>query len=301
MREKRRYAKILPNPTKNQRDEMKTKTYPLRRSFLLATLASTFLLPAVQAAELIEEEEDYHAVCQEVLDKINATPDFFERVAKEGDAYVLLESPFKREDVKRIPKYSYLATVNLVDALFILGMANMSVNADNECKDYQNNPEPCDKNLSLGLPQFAESATQRHADRLEPADGLFYTTRSNLFGDPEVRERVVGHIPKQKVMGRGHPRPIFFPTRLDGIPIMADTWPMWNDFSAEYVFGRIPVDMQGKTYSMAVFLKTNPFNTEESEWDNKAFADRVYLSRLSYKKGSMGIVEYITCKIQQLH
>ena len=126
---------------------MKTTIQPLRRSFLLATLASTFLLPVVQAAELVKEEEGYHAVCQEVLDKINATPDFFERVAKEGDAYVLLESPFKREDVKRIPKYSYLATVNLVDALFILGRANMYFNAYDECKDYPNNPEPCDKKL----------------------------------------------------------------------------------------------------------------------------------------------------------
>ena len=293
--------KILPNPTKNQRKEMKTKTHPLRRSILLATLASTFLLPAVQAAELIEEEEDYHAVCQEVLDKINATPDFFERVAKEGDVYVLLESPFKREDVKRIPKYSYLATVNLVDALFILGRANMYFNAYDECKDYPNNPEPCDKKLPLGMPQFADPATKRHAAYLEAENSLFYTTRTNLFGDPEVQERVVGHIPKQKAKEDEHPQSIFFPTRLDGVPIMADTWPMWDDFSAEYEFGRIPVDIQGKTYSMSVYMNTNPFNVSESKWDKKTFANQVYLYHFSYRKGSMGIIKYSTCKIQQLH
>ena len=100
----------MPNPTKNQRNEMKTKTYPLRRSFLLATLASTFLLPAVQAAKLVEEEEEegYHAVCQEVLDKINATPDFFPVWIKKAILIFSIIPPSSGRKYRKSPLMSFI-------------------------------------------------------------------------------------------------------------------------------------------------------------------------------------------------
>ena len=62
-------------------------------------------------------------------------------------------------------------------------------------------PEPCDKNLSLGLPQFAESAIWHHAAYPKAGNSLRYTTRINFFGVQEVRERVARHIHKQKARG----------------------------------------------------------------------------------------------------
>ena len=41
-------------------------------------------------------EEEGKRVCHEVMNTINATPDFFDKVMQKGDAYILFESPFKR-------------------------------------------------------------------------------------------------------------------------------------------------------------------------------------------------------------
>ena len=71
-------------------------------------------------------------------------------------------------------------------------------------------PEPCDKNLSPGLPQFAESAIRRHAAYPKAGNSLCYTTRINFFGVPEVRERVARHIHKQKARGDEYPQSIIF-------------------------------------------------------------------------------------------
>ena len=55
--------------------------------------------------------------CWELIRIIKKTPDFFEKAHKKGDAYIMLESPFKREEISDIPPNYFLAAANVTDAL----------------------------------------------------------------------------------------------------------------------------------------------------------------------------------------
>ena len=92
---------------RNQRDEMKTTTQPLRRCILLTIITLTVLPSIAQTAVLVKDYQKENGdgdspICREILDTINATPDFFERATHEGYAYILYHSPFKRAEINSL-------------------------------------------------------------------------------------------------------------------------------------------------------------------------------------------------------
>ena len=202
-------ASALPaNPTRNQRDEMKTKTYPLRRSFLLATLASTFLLPTAQAAKLvtdhIRDSESYTPVCQKILDTIHATPDFFPRLDKEGYPYILYHSPFKRQEIQKIPAYVVFPLILESRALSAQHVSYTMTQYGDECKNYPENAKACDKVLAERM----ERMLKIHDDDLWFKDsvvnypkGFAYKTATNLLNDPAIEEYLVGALGYGKTFG----------------------------------------------------------------------------------------------------
>ena len=175
---------------------MKTTTRPLRRSFLLATLASTFLLPAVQAAELVEGKR--YEVCHRVLDKINATPDFFSRLDKEGYAYILFHSPFKRQDIQKLPVRITYPLILEKQALSVQSVSYRLMQHAKECQNYPENAEACDK-------YFADRMGGGSKDRgagnqwvrdsfFDNPQGFAYKTTSNLLSSSKIEETAVGMV-----------------------------------------------------------------------------------------------------------
>ena len=195
---------------RNQRDEMKTTIQPLHRSFLLATLASTFLLPAAQAAKLVTDHidimdsEHYAPVCQKILDTIHATPDFFPRLDKEGYPYILYHSPFKRQEIQKIPAYVVFPLILESRALSAQHVSYTMTQYGDECKNYPENAKACDKVLAERM----ERMLKIHDDDLWFKDsvvnypkGFAYKTATNLLNDPAIEEYLVGALGYGKTFG----------------------------------------------------------------------------------------------------
>ena len=187
---------------------MKTKTYPLHRSFLLATLASTFLLPTAQAAKLvtdhIRDSESYTPVCQKILDTIHATPDFFPRLDKEGYPYILYHSPFKRQEIQKIPAYVVYPLMLESRAFSAQRILYTMTQYGDECKNYPENAKACDKVLAERM----ERMLKIHDDDLWFKDsvvnypkGFAYKTATNLLNDPAIEEYLVGALGYGKTFG----------------------------------------------------------------------------------------------------
>ena len=187
---------------------MKTKTYPLHRSFLLATLASTFLLPTAQAAKLvtdhIRDSESYTPVCQKILDTIHATPDFFPRLDKEGYPYILYHSPFKRQEIQKIPAYVVYPLMLESRAFSAQRILYTMTQYGDECKNYPENTKACDKVLAERM----ERMLKIHDDDLWFKDsvvnypkGFAYKTATNLLDDPAIEEYLVGALGYGKTFG----------------------------------------------------------------------------------------------------
>lgn len=120
---------------------MKTTTHPLRRSILLTILALTVLPSMAQTAVLVKDYQKENGdgdspVCREILDTINATPDFFERATHEGYAYILYHSPFKRAEIKKIPKHMVYPI--MMERIVLRGQERIYeiMNLTNPCKRY---------------------------------------------------------------------------------------------------------------------------------------------------------------------
>ena len=173
---------------------MKTTTRPLRRSFLLATLASTFLLPAVQAAELVEGKR--YEVCHRVLDKINATPDFFSRLDKEGYAYILFHSPFKRQDIQKLPAYIAYPLLLEKQALSEQRVSYSLMQYAKDCKNYPENAEACDKYVTNRMSGLFKSTHNQWArdSFFDNPQGFAYKTGSNLLSYSKIEETIVGMV-----------------------------------------------------------------------------------------------------------
>ena len=189
---------------------MKTKTYPLRRSFLLATLASTFLLPTAQAAKLVTDHidimdsEHYAPVCQKILNTIHATPNFFPRLDKEGYPYILYHSPFKRQEIQKIPAYIVFPLILESRALSAQHVSYTMTQYGDECKNYPENAKACDKVLAERM----EGMLKIHDDDLWFKDsivdypkGFAYKTATNLLNDPAIEEYLVGALGYGKTFG----------------------------------------------------------------------------------------------------
>ena len=202
-------ASALPaNPTRNQRDEMKTKTYPLRRSFLLATLASTFLLPTAQAAKLvtdhIRDSESYTPVCQKILDTIHATPDFFPRLDKEGYPYILYHSPFKRQEIQKTPAYVVYPLMLESRAFSAQRILYTMTQYGDECKNYPENDEACDKVLAermAGIFKNQHNYLWFKDGVIDHPKGFAYKTATHLLNDPAIEEYLVGALGYGKTFG----------------------------------------------------------------------------------------------------
>ena len=173
---------------------MKTTIQLLRRSFLLATLASTFLLPAVQAAELVEGKR--YEVCHRVLDKINATPDFFSRLDKEGYAYILFHSPFKRQDIQKLPAYITYPLLLEEQALSKQSVSYSLMQYAKVCNNYPKNAEACDKYVAKRMNVlFKDTRNQWARDSFfDNSAGFSYKSASNLLSNSKIEEAIIGIV-----------------------------------------------------------------------------------------------------------
>ena len=204
-------ASALPaNPTRNQRNEMKTTTQPLRRNFLLATLASTFLLPAAQAAKLVTDHidimdsEHYAPVCQKILDTIHATPDFFPRLDKEGYPYILYHSPFKRQEIQKIPAYVVYPLMLESRAFSVQHVSYTMTQYSDECKNYPENVKACDKVFAermAGIFKNQYNYLWFKDGVIDHPKGFAYKTATHLLDDPAIEEYLVGAVGYGKIFG----------------------------------------------------------------------------------------------------
>ena len=187
---------------------MKTTTQPLHRSFLLATLASTFLLPTAQAAKLvtdhIRDSESYTPVCQKILDTIHATPDFFPRLDKEGYPYILYHSPFKRQEMQKIPAYVVYPLMLESRAFSVQHVSYTMTQYGDECKNYPENVKACDKVLAermAGIFKNQYNYLWFKDGVIDHPKGFAYKTATHLLDDPAIEEYLVGAVGYGKIFG----------------------------------------------------------------------------------------------------
>ena len=247
-------------------------------------LATTIALPVTgnaQTAELVKNENE--TVCNELLQKINTTPAFFQEVASKGDAWILLESPLKREHLNRIPKFLFLAVAGVHDSLNQLEKANDILKHNPACQNYtHSSPTAAECNAALNLPEYQTSTLERYQPWLDAPDYVLYLTPTHYFGAEEdaarpiKKENVIGYTSRHKRQGDDPEKPESFYFLVNDsyvkTPEVAES--LWRDFGLKR--SSIPVDIQGRTYDLKtvihddnnrLYLTAYTLNTEQKQID----------------------------------
>ena len=238
---------------------------------LLAGIALP-LITSAQTAELVKNENE--AVCNGLLQKINDTPTFFQEVATKGDAWILLESPLKRDTLDRIPKYLFLAVAGVHDALNQLEKANDILNHNPACQNYSHSsPTAAACNAALNLPEYQTSTLERYQARLDAPD--YFGTEDDAER-PIKKENIIGYTSRHKRQGDDPQKPESFYFLVNDSyvesPELAES--LWRDFGTKR--SSIPVDVQGRTYDLKtvindgdnhLYLTAYTLNTEQKQID----------------------------------
>lgn len=215
-------------------------------------------------------------VCQELVKTINSTPDFFDNVRKKGDAYILLESPFKREKVEEIPPNYFIATAMAGDARQNLYLARMQVWS---CQDRAKTVEECEANYHMK--RFMAKPASYFEPWLEaaPKGGFFYSTPTNAL-DGKFPEKTMGFISRHIADGWRSTHPItlsYLAYAANGLPVPDMAWGISE--VGRFSFMDIPVDIQGKTYDMSVRIEAENTPADlKKKWGKHYFINTVYLS-----------------------
>lgn len=247
---------------------------------LLAGIALP-LITSAQTAELVKNENE--AVCNGLLQKINDTPTFFQEVATKGDAWILLESPLKRDTLDRIPKFLFLAVAGVHDSLNQLEKANDILNHNPACQNYSHSsPAAAACNAALNLPEYQTSTLERYQPWLDAPDYVLYLTPTHYFGTeddaerPIKKENIIGYTSRHKRQGDDPQKPESFYFLVNDSyvesPELAES--LWRDFGTKR--SSIPVDVQGRTYDLKtvindgdnhLYLTAYTLNTEQKQID----------------------------------
>ena len=136
--------------------------------------------------------------CWELIRIIKKTPDFFEKAHKKGYAYIMLESPFKREKISDIPPNYFLAAANVTDALSdveriysYMNIANMGDSI--KCDGSALLLSTCEDKIGRITYSFRYPPYYRYQRWLEASakDGFFYSTPTHFLRKPST-ERMMG-------------------------------------------------------------------------------------------------------------
>ena len=229
--------------------------------------------------------------CWELIRIIKKTPDFFEKVHKKGDAYIMLESPFKREEISDIPPNYFLAAANVTDAVSDVREIHSSISIANI-----GGPIKCDGSAlllstcedAIGTPTFSFRTPPYHRYQrwLEASskDGFFYSTPTHFLQSP-FTERMMGFASNYK-NGLYELRSTLssFSYLFDkmGVPV-AGLYSRASYSSKDYG-GGTPIDLRGKTYEISFLLDTLPNEDYIKKWGKNITVNTVELSEQFYSQ-----------------
>ena len=197
----RRYRRLFITPLYNSYSLASTTAEKISCSIKLILFLSLLMLSSLLQAAQLSEGKRYE-VCQEILKKINNTPDFFNQVKKNGYRSILYESPFKKTPIERIPKF-FIYPIGLQAASLSKQRAVYSIIKYDGCSEHANKIEECDKQIKDKIYPFKnKDYTAIKPDRPNRMDIEFfdndtaqaYKTTSNIFSNSTYNETIVGLI-----------------------------------------------------------------------------------------------------------
>jgi len=239
--------------------------------------------------------------CWELMRIIRKTPDFFEKAHKKGDAYIMLESPFKREEISDIPPNYFLAAANVTDALSdaeriysYMNIANMGDSI--KCDGSALLLSTCEDKIGRITYSFRYPPYQRYQRWLEASakDGFFYSTPTRFLRKPAT-ERMMGFANTYNT-GIYELR-----SRIGSISYLFDEkgiavdglLPGLSNIDS-YSWGSSPIDFRGKSYEISILLGKKPNDDYVKKWGRNISINTVELLDRSEATAAS---RSITCKI----
>ena len=148
-------------------------------------------LPKLPNVMMVMSEDN--ETCWELMRIIKKTPDFFEKAHKKGYAYIMLESPFKREEISDIPPNYFLAAANVTDALSDVREIHSSISIANmgdsiKCDGSALLLSTCEDAIGTPTFSFRYPPYHRYQRWLEASakDGFFYRTPTTFLRKPST-------------------------------------------------------------------------------------------------------------------
>ena len=222
--------------------------------------------------------------CWELIRIIKKTPDFFEKAHKKGDAYIMLESPFKREEISDIPPNYFLAAANVTDALSdielvysYMSIANMGDSI--KCDGSALLLSTCEAAIGRITYSFRVPPYHRYQRWLEASskDGFFYSTPTRFLRKPST-ERMMGFVGTYNTgiyELRSAVGSISYLFDEKGISVDGLLYGLSN--IDRYYWGSIPVDLQKKTYEMLLTIDDTPNEDYIKKWGKNIVINTVKL------------------------
>ena len=222
--------------------------------------------------------------CWELIRIIKKTPDFFEKAHKKGDAYIMLESPFKREEISDIPPNYFLAAANVTDALSdielvysYMSIANMGDSI--KCDGSALLLSTCEAAIGRITYSFRAPPYHRYQRWLEASskDGFFYSTPTRFLRKPST-ERMMGFVGTYNTgiyELRSAVGSISYLFDEKGISVDGLLYGLSN--IDRYYWGSIPVDLQKKTYEMLLTIDDTPNEDYIKKWGKNIVINTVKL------------------------
>ena len=243
--------------------------------------------------------------CWELMRIIKKTPDFFEKAHKKGDAYIMLESPFKREEISDIPPNYFLAAANVTDALSDVREIHSSISVANmgdsiKCDGSALLLSTCED--AIGTPTFSlrYPPYRRYQRWLEASakDGFFYSTPTHFLRNPSA-ERMMGFASNYNnglYEVRSTLSSFSYLFNKNGIPV---TGLYFGTFSGSKDYGGgTPIDLREKTYEISFLLDTLPNKDYILKWGKNIMVNTVELSE---QFGSQTVSRNKICEIDFLN
>ena len=222
--------------------------------------------------------------CWELMRIIRKTPDFFEKAHKKGDAYIMLESPFKREEISDIPPNYFLAAANVTDALSDVREIHSSISIANmgdsiKCDGSALLLSTCEDAIGTPTFSFRYPPYRRYQRWLEASakDGFFYSTPTRFLRKPST-ERMMGFA------GTYNTGIYELRSRIGSISYLFDEKGISVDGLLpglsnidRYSWGSIPVELQKKTYEMLLTIDDRPNEDYIKKWGKNIVINTVKL------------------------
>lgn len=283
----RRYRRLFITPLYNSYSLASTTAEKISCSIKLILFISLLMLSSLLQAAQLSEGKRYE-VCQEILRKINNTPDFFNQVKKNGYRYILYESPFKKTPIERIPKF-FIYPIGLQAASLSKQRAVYSIIKYNGCSEHANKIEECDKQIKDEIYPFknkdhtaVKSNSSMNIEFFDNDTAQAYKTTSNIFSNSTYNETIVGLISTNQYK---HPSEIN-DEPFHAVFYIVDEYMRLNYniyyqktlYEQVYLFDKgtgyspgfsgVPIDVAHRTYVLSILIKKNKSSIYIDEYSN---------------------------------